>query len=88
MMEFTSLNWDGLSRIIRSAARSQAMLDFSQEKTEKHFIAEISSLPLPECVLTGEHAVRLMLFDEVAGNFVNCEHQLSDASEACGACFR
>ena len=32
------VNWEGLSRMIRSAVRSQAMLAFSEEKTERHSI--------------------------------------------------
>jgi hypothetical protein len=32
------VNWEGLARIIRSAVRSQAMLAFSEEKIDKHFI--------------------------------------------------
>ena len=32
------VNWEGLSRIIRCAVRSQAMLAFSEKKIEKHFI--------------------------------------------------
>ena len=30
------VNWEGVSRLIRSAARSQAMLTFSKENIERH----------------------------------------------------